>query len=42
MQLLRPITEGKFVTLNPVAEELTGWTQSEALGRPLADDFSDF
>ena len=31
--------EGKVVTLNRVAEELTGWMQTEALGRPLADVF---
>ena len=35
-------TEGKVETLNPVAEELTGWTQSEALGRPLAEIFKIF
>jgi len=28
-------TEGRVTTLNAVAESLTGWTQSEALGQPL-------
>lgn len=32
-------TDGKVVNLNGVAEELTGWSYSEALGRPLRDVF---
>ena len=29
--------EGRLLSLNPIAEQLTGWTQAEALGR-LADE----
>ena len=27
--------DGKIVSLNPVAEELTGWSQTDAVGQPL-------
>lgn len=30
---------GRVVLLNAVAESLTGWTQEEAIGKPLADVF---
>lgn len=33
-------TQGKIVILNKVAEELTGWTQREAAGKPLSEVFS--
>jgi PAS domain S-box-containing protein len=32
-------TEGRVLTLNGVAEGLTGWTQGEAHGRPLSEVF---
>ncbi|MDD5139454.1 MAG: PAS domain S-box protein [Verrucomicrobiales bacterium] len=32
-------TEGRVTRLNPIAEKLTGWTQAEALGRPIAEVF---
>lgn len=32
-------TAGRIVIINNVAEELTGWTQEEALGRPLETVF---
>lgn len=31
--------EGNVVLINPVAERLTGWSQGEALGRPLSQIF---
>ncbi|MBI1174954.1 MAG: PAS domain S-box protein [Sideroxydans sp.] len=31
--------EGRVMRLNPVAEQLTGWSQTEAAGRPAADIF---
>jgi PAS domain S-box-containing protein len=32
-------TEARVTILNPVAEKLTGWTQSDAAGRPVAEIF---
>ncbi|MDP2346493.1 MAG: CHASE domain-containing protein [Gammaproteobacteria bacterium] len=32
--------EGRVTRLNPVAEELTGWTQEAANGRPVAEVFN--
>ena len=34
--------EGRVTFLNPVAEELTGWTQDDAQGKPLATVFRIF
>ena len=33
-------TEGRVMTLNRVAEDLTGWTQGEAAGQPLTTVFN--
>ena len=32
--------EARVSLLNPIAEVLTGWTQAQALGRPIADIFN--
>ncbi|MFA6055067.1 MAG: response regulator [Thermodesulfovibrionales bacterium] len=32
-------TAGKIILINKVAEELTGWTQEEAIGRPYSEVF---
>lgn len=31
--------DGRVVLLNPIAEQLTGWTQAEAAGRPVEEIF---
>jgi PAS domain S-box-containing protein len=31
--------DGKIQMMNPIAQELTGWTQADATGRPLEDVF---
>ena len=31
--------QGRLRTLNPIAEEMTGWTQAEAQGRPVGEIF---
>src|SRR5208337_4675268 len=33
-------TDGRVVSLNGVAEQLTGWLEKEAIGRPLHEAFS--
>lgn len=35
-------TQGRVLLMNPVAERLTGWTQDEALGKPVARVLSIF
>lgn len=37
--LIATDTEGRVTRMNPVAEELTGWPQDEAAGKPLAEVF---
>lgn len=37
--ILSTDTEGRVELLNPIAEALTGWTQEEACGKPLAEVF---
>ena len=32
-------TDGRVTRMNPIAETLMGWTQAEALGRPVAEVF---
>ena len=31
--------EGRVTLLNPLAEQLTGWTQAQAIGRPVDEIF---
>jgi PAS domain S-box-containing protein len=38
--LIATDTQGRVTFLNPVAQALTGWTQSEAQGQPLQDVFN--
>ena len=33
-------TEGRIVLMNRVAEEMTGWSQDEAIGKPFAEVFN--
>lgn len=33
-------TEGQVMIMNPIAEQLTGWTEQEAKGKPLEDVFN--
>jgi PAS domain S-box-containing protein len=33
-------TEGRVTRMNPIAENLTGWTQAEALGKPVDEIFN--
>jgi PAS domain S-box-containing protein len=33
-------TDGRITRLNPIAEKLVGWTQAEALGRPVGEVFN--
>ena len=38
--LITADNHGKISMMNPVAEQLTGWCESSAMGRPLAEVFS--
>ncbi len=37
--VIRTDRDGFIIGINPIAQELTGWTASEAAGRPLTDIF---